>query len=115
MENELHSQLFRNIIFAAWMAAKEGKDWHVVNLTSSTQWSRRQQLSTKQGNYDFHNPTASITGYLQQDFQDHFTFCTWEELYLEVVHSHPGLGELEAYLRGKTAHLERAFNIQGAG
>lgn len=111
MENELHSQLFRNIIFAAWMAELEGKSWHVVNLTSSTQWSHRRQISITQGNYDFHNPTTAIAGYLGRDFQDHFTFYTWEELYREIVQGHPGLGELEVYLRGKTAHLNRAFNI----
>ncbi len=111
MESELHSQLFRNVIFATWMAELEGKDWHVVNLVSSTQWSRRQQVSGEQRDYDFHDPTASITGYLRQDFQDHFTFCTWEELYREVVQGDTDLEKLTVYLRGKTAHLDRAFNI----
>lgn len=111
MESELHSQLFRNVIFSAWMAELEGKDWHVVNLASSTQWSPRLQVSTMQSNYDFHNPTGAIAGYLSRDLQDHFTFYTWEELYREVVQGHPGLEELTAYLHGKTAHLKRAFDI----
>jgi hypothetical protein len=110
-ESTLHSQLFRNIIFAAWMAEQQGKDWQVVNLTSSTQWSRRQQISTTKSHYDFHDPTKSITGYLRREFQDHFTFYTWEELYREVVRDPPGLEELTAYLHGKTAHLQRAFDI----
>ena len=38
MSPVLHSQLFRNVVFASEMA--NGCDWHVVNLVSSTQWQR---------------------------------------------------------------------------
>ena len=108
-KSTLHSQLFRNIVFAAQMAAQQGKDWHVVNLVSRTQWFNCKR--TPQRDYDFNDPTVSISGYLRREFRDHFTFCTWEELYREVAQGHPGLEELTAYLRGKTTHLERAFDI----
>ena len=108
----LHSQLFRNVIFAAWMAQQEGKEWHVVNLISKTQWFGRER--TPQRDYDFNDPTNSIADYLYPDFHDHFTFYTWEELYREIIEGQPNLEDLAIYLRGKTAHLKPAFDILSA-
>lgn len=109
----LHSQLFRNVIFASWMAKKEKKDWHVVNLVSATQWGKRS--SRRPVGYDFTDPTPAVRKYLNSGYQDHFTFCTWEGLYQHVIRRQPEIELLSAYLKGKTAHLERAFDLAGEG
>lgn len=105
-----HSQLFRNIIFAAWMAEKMSiDDWHVVNLVSSTQWARKK--ARKEGAYDYQDPTASIRDYLKADNKKRFTFSTWENLYSQVINRDAQLNRLAEYLRHKTAFLEPAFEL----
>lgn len=106
-----HSQIFRNIIFAAWMAEKTGADWHVVNLVSDTQWQLGKSRKQKTHGYDFNDPTNAVRSYLHDDFKDNFTFRTWEELYRDLVEGDHRLGELRDYFQQKTACLERAFNL----
>lgn len=103
----LHSQLFRNVVFAARMAEIAETEWHVVNLTSSTQWKNRPSA----GRSDFKNPTKDVQSYLSAACQDHFTFRTWEGIYAEVVQGAPHLTQLEEYFVGKSAHFRPAFAI----
>lgn len=105
----LHSQLFRNVIFASWMAQELGRDWHVVNLVSTTQWKLRATL--RDMGYDFGNPTDAVRRYLRPAYQRHFTWCTWEGFYKDLIQGKPELESLSAYLEGKTAHLKRAFYL----
>jgi hypothetical protein len=100
----LHSQLFRNIVFASEMAEAE---WHVVNLVSRTQ--RNKQDSSR---HSFLDPTDDILGYLSPDSQSCFTYRTWEDLTAAVIKDTPELAELDAYLRGKSAHYRPAFDLQ---
>jgi hypothetical protein len=99
----LHSQLFRNIVFASEMAETE---WHVVNLVSRTQ--QNQQDSSR---CSFADPTDDILGYLSPDSQSRFTYRTWEDLYSVVIKESPELAELGIYLRGKSAHYRPAFDL----
>lgn len=108
-EPHMHSQLFRNIIFAAWMAEQQKKDWHVVSLTSATQWGK--QTSQQLAGYDFTDPTPTVRRYFKPGYQDHFTFCTWEGLHRDVIRGQPDLEPLSSYLKGKTAHLRQAFDL----
>jgi len=101
-----HSQLFRNVIFASEMA--NGGDWHVVNLMSETQ----RKLGTTTDKYSFEDPEPHVRSYLRGDCQDRFHFKTWEELYGTVVKDNPGLAQLSSYVRTKSAHYERAFDLE---
>jgi hypothetical protein len=99
-----HSQLFRNIIFASEMA--KGKNWHVVNLVSKTQWDLKQ--NEKKNLYSFQTPEKYVKAYLKVD---RFSFRTWEGLHQNVIKDDPSLQELDKYMRSKTAHYERAFDL----
>jgi hypothetical protein len=103
MAPRLHSQLFRNIVFASEMAEK---DWHVVNLVSKTQMSAKDNER-----YSFADPTADVRSYLNADTQSFFTYRTWEDLYAAVIKDVPALAELGLYMRGKSAHYRPAFDL----
>ena len=100
-----HSQLFRNVVFASEMA--NGSDWYVVNLMSDTQ----RKLGKTTDKYSFDDPRPHVRSYLRGDFGERFHFRTWEELYRGLVRNTDGLGRLDAYIRTKSAHYERAFDV----
>jgi hypothetical protein len=104
MAPTLHSQLFRNVVFAAEMAEA---DWHVVNLVS-----KKTQLGKKDNaRYSFADPTDDVRSYLSSDSQKCFTYRTWERLYESVIQGVPELVALASYMRDKSAHYERAFEL----
>jgi len=90
-------QLWRNMIFAEWMAAADHphtKAYH-VNLV-------REGYEAK---------TAREFSQLMSDkFRDRFQQFTWEQIY-QLIESQPRLGRLQKYLQTKTAGLKKAFRI----
>jgi hypothetical protein len=100
-----HSQLFRNIVFASEMT--KGHDWHVVNLVGNTQAQRGRD--SKQCSYA--NPEAAVRSYLHQDRRHCFSYRTWEELHKALIKDDPGLVSLDNYMRSKSAHYRRAFDL----
>jgi hypothetical protein len=101
----LHSQLFRNVVFASEMA--NGCDWHVVNLVSQTQWRLRR--NSVQHSYE--NPTGQVSEYLSPAHRGCFTFRTWEALHATLIRNEPALGALDEYMRSRSAHYQRAFDL----
>jgi hypothetical protein len=108
--SRFHSQLFRNIIFAAGMAEKVGDGWQVVNLVRSTGNARLRSVQ----NIDFGDPTDAVRCYLMEDYKERFTFRTWEGLYASIVKGEPKLEALANYLKGKSTFLKPAFNLSNA-
>ena len=108
--SRFHSQLFRNIVFAAGMAGKLGGDWQVVNLVRSTGrgYARGGQ------DVDFEDPTDAVRCYLSGEYKKRFTYRTWEGLYASVVKGEPMLEGLSEYLRGKSAFFRPAFDLSSA-
>lgn len=104
MGARLHSQLFRNVVFASEMAADV--PWHVVNLVSSTQCRSRDDQR-----YTFTDPTDEVCAYLHPDCQQCFTYRTWEGLHAKLIKDDQGITRLDQYLRGKSAHFLPAFNL----
>jgi hypothetical protein len=104
MAARLHSQLFRNIVFASEMAEK---DWHVVNLVSRTQHRGKKDSARS----SFADPTEDVRSYLSQDSQACFSYRTWEDLYATLVKDAPELADLGSYMRGKSAHYRPAFEL----
>jgi hypothetical protein len=102
--SKLHSQLFRNIVFASEMADKE---WHVVNLVSRKQ----HRLGKDSLRSSFADPTVDILSFLSPESQSFFTYRTWENLYAEVIKDTPDLAELDHYMRRKSAHYRPAFDV----
>lgn len=107
--DELHSQLFRNVVFASEMASELGPqaDWHVVNLASSTQWKDRPSAK----GYSFSNPENKVRCYLSESHRNCFSYRTWEELHRGLIRNDPTLGDLDGYLRSKSAHFLPAFDL----
>jgi hypothetical protein len=99
-----HSQLFRNIVFACEMAGE--LPWHVVNLVSNTQSKHKDNAC-----YSFSPPTKDVRCYLVPERQHCFTYRTWEGLYAAVIRGRADLDELDVYLRGKSTHYRRAFEL----
>lgn len=104
MTARLHGQLFRNIIFASEMAARE---WHVVNLVSSTQ----HKLGKDNSRSSFADPTADVSSYLSAEARSRFAYRTWEGLYAALVKGRQELAELDRYMRTKSAHFRPAFEL----
>jgi hypothetical protein len=100
----LHSQLFRNVVFASEMAGKV--PWHVTNLVSSTQRRARNDARNS-----FADPTEAVRSYLRPDWQHCFTYRTWEGMHAALIRDNADLGGLNSYLRGKSAHYRRAFDL----
>jgi hypothetical protein len=109
IKHPLHSQLFRNVVFASRMASLEGQgaEWHVANLVSTTQWSSKSGMN----HVDYTDPTAAVRSYLPAERQGHFTWRTWENLYTALVRDDSALADLASYMRGKSAHFRRAFSL----
>lgn len=107
--SRLHSQLFRNLVFASEMAVQQ--DWHVVNLVSETQWRDRKDSQ----DYSYRNPTAEISAYLSAEHRQRFAFRTWEQLYRQVIAPVPALQTLQAYMKGRSAHYRPAFDLLSVG
>jgi hypothetical protein len=104
MGASLHSQLFRNIVFASEMASEV--PWHVVNLVSGTQRGTRDDAR-----YSFADPEPAVRCYLHQDWQHCFTYQTWEKLHAALIGDDTELSALDRYLRAKSAHYLPAFEL----
>lgn len=103
--SRLHSQLFRNLIFAAEMAGED--NWHVVNLVSDTQWRAAKDSL----DYSHRDPTGDVRAFLSAENRHRFTFRTWEELYRDVIAPVPELQTVRSYLQGKSAPFRQAFDL----
>lgn len=109
VKDPLHSQLLRNVVFAAEMAELEGiKDWRVVNLVGKKLWEEQESKKQRAG-YSFKDPTPDIERYLRPGHRHRFSFRTWESLYGVVLKDIP---TVEKYMAAKSAHFQPAFNLK---
>lgn len=97
--HRIHYQLWRNMVFAEWMAKEDGettKAYH-INLV-------REGYDAESA-LEFHE-------LLNDDFKDRFLQVTWEEIY-RWASCHAGKHErLCTYMEQKTAGLKQAFRIE---
>jgi hypothetical protein len=99
-------QLFRNIVFAASMAAfAEIPSWHVVNLGS------QHVLNLTRGQPKGRPVARCMRAMLQDPNRRRFSHWTWEQLFKTVVDGNPNLHKLAWYMKNKTLNCRRAFNI----
>ena len=96
-----YSQLYRNLVFAVWMANELKVDWRFVNLVSRRQSELRQHP----------DPTSFVYSVLPSASHHRFRRQTWEELYARHVRGAAGLEELDRYIRYKTADCAQAFDL----
>lgn len=107
-QDPFYTQLYRNLVFAGHMAAQEGiKQWHLTNLVSSTQ----SVIPPKRNRVGYADPSASIQAVLSDSYRGCFTYKTWETVWQNVLRDDADLNTLSTYLKTKSAHLDRAFDL----
>lgn len=99
-----YSQLYRNLVFAIFMAEQLGVRWAVANLVSERQFSQRIGAL-----YD--DPTGFIHSVLPENHYERFIRYSWERLYGQHVRDVPRLSDLASYMRHKSAYCSKAFGI----
>jgi hypothetical protein len=97
----LFSQLYRNLVFAVWMANKLDVEWRLVNLTSN---QLVDQLSEDE-------LAAFTNAVLPASMQRIFVKYTWEQLFRDHVEGKGDLQELDTYMQFKSANCRKAFDI----
>jgi hypothetical protein len=108
VRDPLHSQLFRNVVFAAEMAALAGiEDWRVVNLVGETLWEEKKGTKQPAG-YSLNDPTQEIEKYLRSEHRHRFSFRHWEGLHGSALKDIPAVAR---YMASKSAHFRPAFNL----
>lgn len=99
-DTPLYSQLYRNLVFAIYMADKLNVQWGLVNLTSKLP---AEVMSV--GLTDFTN------AFLPRETRQRFVRYTWEQLFHDHVAGKGDLQELAPYLQFKSANCGKAFDI----
>jgi len=109
MKSPVYSQLFRNVVFAAEMAAIEGiQDWRVVNLVGKSLWAENN-LKKVPRNYSFEDPTTDIQRFLRLEHRHRFSFRDWEGLHDAALKDIPNINN---YMSMKSAHFRPAFSLK---
>lgn len=96
--DHLAHQLWRNMIFADWMAAQDGPSTKafLINLV-------RECYEEK--------TCSDFRSLLCDGFRDRFVRLTWEQVYASIPDTTRECRRLRQYMRSKTAHLRKAFQL----
>jgi hypothetical protein len=93
------SQLYRNLVFAIWMARELKIEWRLVNLVSELHQRDRP------------DPTQFINSLLPAAYQKHFVLYEWEQLFRDQVLGRPELDGLADYLHYKSGNCVQGLAI----
>jgi len=99
------SQIYRNLIFVSHMATLSSSEWYFCNLISEKQMLKKDQ-------HGFQNVENFYKGIIAEEKAKHASILTWEKIYESVIQPEAKMKKLALYMRGKTANLEKAFNIK---
>jgi len=100
-----YSQLYRNLVFAIYMANKLDVRWGLVNLVCEGQFHQRQHK------VEFQDPTQFIHTLLPEKSRDQFLFYSWERLYADHVAKATELKDLAEYMYNKSANGVKALAV----
>jgi len=96
----VYYQLWRNMVFAEWMAHEEG--WNTRAYHASLTRAGTEKESCEH-----------FRSMVRPDYRDRFIHIAWEDLYWQIAKGNTKLERLQQYLETKTAALNRAFQIDG--
>jgi hypothetical protein len=98
--DRVHYQLWRNMIFAEWMAGRDASSTRAYHANL-----------VRQG----HEECCSVEflGLLRPEYRDRFRQITWEQLCCMATRQ-PEMGRCCTYIRNKTAGLKPAFRLETA-
>ena len=105
MSGAFYSQLYRNLVFAQYMAENLGIQWGLASLVSE------RQCLQKQGMAEYQDPTPFMHSLIPNESRKRFIFYSWEKLYKDHVARRPELHDLAAYMVNKSANTAKAFSI----
>jgi hypothetical protein len=96
----VHYQLWRNMVFAEWMAlrAGPGTKGYMASLTRAGEEA---------------DSCREFAGLVRRDYTDRFAHVAWEDIHALEAASRPSLARLRRYFREKTAGLRPAFRLAG--
>ncbi len=100
-----YSQLYRNLVFAIYMANKLNVRWGLVNLVCAEQFHQRRH------EVEFQDPTEFIRSLLPEKSRDQFVFYSWERLYADHVAKVAELNDLAEYMYNKSANGVKALDV----
>jgi hypothetical protein len=100
-----YSQLYRNLVFAIYMANKLDVRWGLVNLVCERRFHQRQHK------VEFQDPTQFIHARLPEKARDQFLFYSWERLYANHVSKATELKDLAEYMYNKSANGVKALAV----
>lgn len=102
-----YSQLYRDLVFAIYMASKLHVRWGLVNLVCEGQFRQRRD------EVEFQDPTQFIHMLLPETSRDQFLLYSWERLYADHVAKATELKDLAQYMYNKSANGVKAFAVSG--
>lgn len=94
----VHYQLWRNMVFAEWMAGHDDPP------------ARAYHFNLVRAGYE-EQVTAEFQGLISASFRDRFRRVTWESIYHTAVDEGESLSTLCTYMKQKSANLRPAFRI----
>ncbi len=100
-----YSQLYRNLVFAIYMADQLGVKWGLVNLVCKRQFDQRQNEA------EFKDPSQFIHALLPEKSRNQFLFYSWERLYADHVAIATELKDLAEYMYNKSANSVKALAV----
>lgn len=92
----IHYQLWRNTVFAEWMARQHKSTEKAYHFNLVRAGHDKESAS------EFH-------GLVSEGFKDRFRQVTWESIYQQAVSEVPKLKRLRDFMEQKTANLKKAF------
>lgn len=100
-----YSQLYRNLVFAMWMANELKVKWGLISLVGEEQFRQRGKK------VEFQDPTPFIHALLPEKSRDQFKFYSWEKLYTDLVMKNAELNGLAEYMHNKSANGAKALAV----
>lgn len=91
-------QLWRNTVFADWMALRDSETTKAFHINLVRQGAEEEVA-------------REFTGLLREEHCDRFQRVTWENIYHWANDRSPDLDRMCKYLKQKTARLNRAFQV----
>jgi hypothetical protein len=95
--SRIYYQLWRNMMFAEWMARADHPNTKAYHVNLVREGSELQSV-------------GEFQQLIRREFSGRFQRMTWEQVYRDV-HRQPGVANLAQYMETKTAGLKRAFSI----
>jgi hypothetical protein len=96
--SHVHYQLWRNMVFAQWMARQDHSKTRAFHVNLVREGYERLSV-------------AQFRTMVKPEFEDRFRRLTWENIY-RFFSGTPALVGMLSYLETKTAGLVRAFNLK---